>query len=80
MKKNFELVIQERLRLPTNQRILEHEFGILPKNAVTKETIQTWSSWQEDKQNRYIVLIGGPVNKPRTREYFNKILKGQNAT
>lgn len=74
---DIERVITERLKLETNQRVLSSEFGIefASLNKVTSRvTLTKFKSWSEDKQNKFIITIGGRTNTYLTKQFINNLI------
>lgn len=75
---NLESVINQRLNLNINQRILEEEFQVpFPTLNRIKNSMllkKDYANWSEEKRNKFIIVIGGRANFAKTKDYLNQIL------
>lgn len=77
MKKvNIHDVIKQRLSLQTVQRQLS-SFGAVPNyNAILNKSFAKQAlKWDQQKLNKFIIILGGPVNKNRTFNLLNELTK-----
>lgn len=66
----IEWVIQQRLKMQTNQKILTEEFRI-PLNIIFKpEILDFYDTWDEEKKNKFIEIVGGKINFNRTKSFL----------
>lgn len=72
-------VIKERLNLPTIQRKLYNDFGLINTcysyltNPIFLSNIMT--KWDENRKNEFLILLGGPVNKNLTVSFVDNLIK-----
>lgn len=72
MKINIRDIISERISIQATRRELV-SFGIkLPSIALFESDVfkNSFLKWPEEKQNKFIKIIGGPVNFKKTKEYI----------
>lgn len=78
MKKQINIhdVIKQRLSLQTVQRQLS-SFGAVPNyNAIlSKSFIKEALKWDAQKLNKFIIILGGPINKNKTFNLLNELIK-----
>lgn len=69
-----ENVIRSRIKLPTNQRKLE-SYGLNPIDLVTgkKKVAAKYKELDINGRNKFISLIGGPVNYEKTKCYLEAL-------
>lgn len=76
---NIEVIINQRLQLETNKRILAREFNI-PFASMTKLSdkffLNKFKNWDEKTRNRFVVTVGGRTNFKTTLDYFEQKVKG----
>lgn len=76
MKKEINItnVIKERFRLQTVQRQLS-SFGVSKYNDLNKKFAAQVLNWDIQRFNRFIITLGGPVNKNKTINFINELVK-----
>lgn len=65
---NIEYIIKQRLKLQSTVNALA-EYGFEPdlQYFCSKEFYEIYSKWDQTKQNKFIVLLGGKVNFSKTK-------------
>jgi len=76
-KLNFNYPIEDllstTLSLQTIQKTLQNEFRIkyIDFNSfIANKSLQNLKYWEQDKQNRFIKIIGGVKNFNKTKEFL----------
>lgn len=78
-KFNIIHVIEANLSLPSIKRDLEANYKFLDLSFLKNpKYIKYYMSWQEDKKEAFIKLIGGKVNFKRTKEFLENTFQEQN--
>ena len=76
---NLDAIIDQRLKLNTNRRILEYEFNLIdPSLKTIKNTNylhKNFLNWDQEKRNRFILTLGGRVNFKQTETFINNLVK-----
>jgi hypothetical protein len=66
-----EEIIKANLELQTTQNILRKDFGF---NAINYSNIITcinkYKNWNEEKQNKFVVTLGGKANFRKTKAFI----------
>lgn len=73
----LENIIKQRLNLGSNQRILNDEFGLdwqLEKLTNKNFLKNDFANWPDKKKNRFIRIIGGPVNFNKTKHFLQHLI------
>jgi hypothetical protein len=73
---SVEDLIKANLNLQTTQRLLRTNYKI---NSASFDSIlkifKNFNSWEEEKRNNFIKLIGGIVNFKKTKKYIEERLQ-----
>lgn len=73
---SVEDLIKANLKLQTTQRLLKTNYEI---NSASFDSIvkifKNFNSWEEEKRNNFIKLIGGIVNFKKTKKYIEERLQ-----
>lgn len=78
--KELDTLINQRLNLNTNRRILSEEFN-LPFGATLNHIKnpnflkQNYWNWTQEKRNRFIKILGGGIYFRQTENMINGLLK-----
>ena len=75
---NFKIdqIIESNLSVQSIQKSLKDNFGILkPEISLFKKNnfIKNFSSWDQEKKNKFIKTIGGMVYFNKVKDFFDKI-------
>ena len=76
-KVNIESVIEQRLKMQSNQRLLAAEFAILDfqLDKIVKSVYFNYPFLKEEKKKKLINTLGGEVNYHKTKKYLEDIIK-----
>lgn len=74
-RNNIEVLIEQRLTLPTNKRKLESSFGLVVNN--TKDLFlsnhkKKILGFNENQMDDFLITIAGKLNKTQARRYINE--------
>lgn len=69
---NIEDVIKSNLSLQTISRVLQSEFGFRNLDFVKfiDNSLKHYSSWSQEKKDKFIKTIGGKANFKKTKAYL----------
>lgn len=71
---NVEVVINQRLKLQSTETQLREVFNIKDVSNLYTEAKKNFINWDENKQKKFIILLGGKLNFNKTKEFlFTKI-------
>ncbi|NBP14235.1 hypothetical protein EBU95_07525, partial [bacterium] len=71
-------VIEANVSLPSVRRDLESNYKFLDFSFIKNpKYIKYYMSWQDNKKESFIRLIGGKANFKRTKEFLDNIFKEQ---
>lgn len=73
-KRDLQVVMRERLALPTVRRNLEKDFGINPSTPLSNNAIWTWSGWSDDRKLKYAIALFGPINRKRGSKLLESLI------
>ncbi len=80
-KPDLTTIINQRLKHQSTRTHIDEEFGLyLPSADYLKKNqvfLKTFHAWPENKQKRFISLLGGRVNFELTESYLVDIIKGE---
>jgi len=70
----IEGIIEQRLRLQTNRRILDNEFGISATMISVKGFARhSYKSLPEPDRKKFIITVGGRANFASTENFINSL-------
>lgn len=67
-------VIKERLQLQTVKRQLSN-FGINDYRDINKSLAAQALKWDIQKLNKFVITLGGPINKEKTTKFLQELIK-----
>lgn len=73
----IDQVINQRLQMSFNQKILKDQFNIEEANfnkVTSSKMLSEFKKWDETKKHKFLVALGGPLNYERSKGYFNSLL------
>lgn len=74
-RNSIEILIEQRLKLPTNKRKLESTFGIVAetsKDLFLPNHKKKILNFNENQMEDFIVTIAGKLNKIKAKRYINE--------
>lgn len=73
-RNNIANVIEQRLKLQSTQRNLESQFDMyIPSIRYLKGVTEIFNSWDSDKKDSFIKLIGGRTNYQDTLNFLQNL-------
>jgi hypothetical protein len=77
---NIEDVIKSNIEMQTISRVLQTEFGFknLNFNILINNSLKYYSSWTQEKKDKFIKTIGGKANFKKTKAYLENKMEIEN--